>query len=401
MNTKVVVAALLVAGCSRLGASNSRDTSVDAATPVIVVVDAAPEAALMTKPGIEASAATEIALVNGPALTVRAVGPSLIEVALRDKAAATWKAIEIERHVVAEESRQHDKLTRVGDPRRVHSARPATTYAYRARANGPWSAEVTVRTAEPGAAPPVPTSLAVKPLTPFAVQLAWEGDARMAAGFEIEVSAPGKDWVRAAVLDASARDFVHHHRLPKREYAYRVRAFNAVAASAPSAAASITTPERGVVETAALPPCRPLPSEGRAPKLGIPHELVNSKGTHPLHNVPEGSNGLRRHLFGEYQGCFRDFGVFELQDAAITDVDGFEDEGFPLLRGIAGAGEFAGAQIETIRFARGRYTTVDTALFCGSPYPDPNPDDPGVGSEGADLTSFAPPFAICQRDFER
>jgi hypothetical protein len=242
----------------------------------------------------------------------------------------------------------------------------------------------------------------VKAITPFAVRLTWEADARMAAGFELEVQSAGNEYARAALVDATVRELVHHHRLPKREYSYRIRAFNGRGASAPSPAASLTTPEHGTVAAAAVPPCKPLPSAKPAPQTTMPQDVVNPGSAKPLYNVPDSTNVLARHLFGEYEGCVREFGAFELQDPSITAVDDYVDEGFPLVRGIAGAGEFAGAQIDTMRFSRGRYTVVDVASFCGLPYPDRDPADPSVGTEsGDDLTGYAPPFDTCQRDFPR
>jgi hypothetical protein len=409
----LVVLPFVIASCSRCGGSNA--SAVDAAPAAlpdaavaVSPVDAGDEAAAAS-PAVETSPPIEIALEGAAPIRIQAVGPSLIEVALGDGGPPGSK-VEIERHVVSEELRQRDKLERhMGHPndpafaRHVQSAKPATTYAYRARSAGSsWSAEITVRTAEPGGAPPPPTSFAAKATTPFAVRLTWDADARMVAGFEVEVASEGNDYVRAAIVDSTVREVVHNHRLPKRAYSYRIRSFNGRGVSAQSSIASVTTPERGSVEATRPPPCKPLPTAKAPPTNGIAQEVLEGAGAHPLHNVPEGANGLRRHLFGEYDGCFRDFGVFELQDSAISTVDGYVDEGFPLLRGIAGAGEFSGAQIYTMGFSRGRYTVVDVATFCGSPYPDPDPADPTVGKEGADdLTAFAPPFATCQRDFQR
>ncbi|HEU4410309.1 MAG TPA: hypothetical protein VFS43_33950 [Polyangiaceae bacterium] len=256
------------------------------------------------------------------------------------------------------------------------------------------------RTPAPGGPPPAPASVAAQAASPFAVRIAWEADARAAAGFEIAVESNGA-FVRAALVGPTERAFVHHHRLPGRAYAYRVRAFNARGASAPVGAAA-TTPGLGPPPAGAPPPppCTRLPPAPDPAKVrGLPREVLNAGGGRPLYNDPEGTNGWRRHLYGEYEGCVRDFGAFDLQ-AEIREVPGFADEGFPLLRAVAGAGQYAGARVVTLRFTRGRYAVADVADFCGDPRPEPDPPAPGVGAEGAgdDLAGYAPPFDACQRE---
>ncbi len=411
----LVVGAVLVTSCSRLSPSIRADaappptkrdaTARDVPSDGTDTGSDGGKEANAANPGVAASPAVEIALEDAPLLTVRALGPSLIELTLSDRAPAAWKTVEVERRVASEEPRQHDKFEQstgrlrvVAPHRHVHSAKPATTYAYRARTTGPWSPEVIVRTAAPGGPPPGPTSFDAKATTPFAVRLSWEADAQMVAGFEIEVASDGNPYVRAALVDATVREFVHHHRLPKREYSYRVRAFNGLGPSARSPVVPVTTPEHGRLESAARPPCEPLPKASP----NMPHDVVNHRGGKSLYSVPDRTNPLKRHLFGEYEGCFRDFGAFELQDPSIVAIEDYVDEGFPLVRGVAGAGEFVGAQLHTMRFSRGRYTLVDIANFCGSPAPDRDPADPSVGTEaGDDLSAHAPPFEKCQRDFRR
>jgi hypothetical protein len=420
----LVAATVIVAACSRGGSRDLRSrtaedgsaassprtgTTASLAPPSSSDSGSAPSAAPGTGDGGQAG---EVALKNAPPLTLRPVGPALIEVIVGDRGPASWTTIEVERRALSAGARQHDKFERnpkggLGSrpPRRhLHSAKPGTSYAYRARSGGEWSPEVTVRTPDPSGPPPTPGPLTAQAQSPFAVRLAWDADARAAAGFEIEVERKGH-YVRAALVDPTEREYVHNHRLPGRPYAYRVRAFNARGASAPSTVATITTPDRGDLSSAAkapAPPCIRLPPATDPAKVqGIPRDVLNAGGGLPLYNDPEGTNGLRRHLIGHYDGCFRDFGAFNLQ-ADITEVPGFTDEGFPLLRAIAGAGQYVGAQILTLRFSRGRYTVVNGANFCGDPWPDRDPDDPGLGAEGSgqDLTSYSPPFESCQRDLE-
>ncbi|HEU4538035.1 MAG TPA: fibronectin type III domain-containing protein, partial [Polyangiaceae bacterium] len=360
-----------------------------------------PAAPAPPEPIDEGSPAQTIELPRAPSVTVRPRGPALIEVVVAETAAPAWKTIEVERRAPSLAVPQTDTFERkptrgpVERParRRLHAAKPGAEYVYRARSgNGAWSPEIKVRMAAPKAPPPAPTAIAAAPTSPFAVRVTWDADARSAAGFELAVESKG-EFVRAAIVDPTEREFVHHHRLPGRAYAYRVRAFNAAGASTPSAVAAVTTPERAEPPAPAPkpPPCTRLPPAVDPAKVRGMGRDVLSSGSRTIYNDPEGTNGLRRHLYGEYEGCLRDFGAFSLQ-ADVSEVPGFSDEGYPLLYAIAGAGQYVGAQILTLRFARGRYAVADTALFCGDPWPDPSPSDPGVGAEGPGdaLTSFAP-----------
>ena len=413
---RLVAAAVVVAACSRGGAHVPQ-------LPTAIVDAVAPDASSRSAPSggrdgaaaalpslgeDEGSGAQEISLKEAPLLTIRPVGPALIEVTVGDDGRASWTKIEVERRALSADARQHATFertaTRSRTQRGLHAAKPGTEYAYRARAGGEWSREVTVRTPEPHDPPKAPGSLAAQATGAFEVRLAWEANAGSAAGFEIEVEAKGQ-YVRAALVDPTVRAYVHNNRLPGRSYTYRVRAFNARGASAPSPVASVTTVERVEPQSATklpLPPCIRLPREADPDAVnGMPRMVLNGAGGRPLYNDPEGTNGTRRHLIGEYAGCFRDFGAFDLQ-ADVMEVPGFANEGWPLLRAIAGAGQYVGAQILTLRFSRGRYTVVNDVHFCGEPWPEPDPDDPHLGTEGdgPDLTQYSPPFEGCQRDRE-
>lgn len=250
-----------------------------------------------------------------------------------------------------------------------------------------------------GAAPAKPASLVAKAVSPFAVRLTWDAAPRAAAGFEVQVKS-GEAFVRAALVDATKREFVHHLRLPKQVLTYRVRAFNAQGASEPSPPATLTMPERpdpSSTAPVAIGPCVPLPS--KPPKsTGCDPEISTLDGGtgHVVHNVPGAGNGCMRHLMGEYAGCTRELGVFMLQ-ADIVVVKGKSDDGWPLLHAIAGAGQQDGAQIQTLRFARGRYTIVDTAQVCGERGTGAS-SDPDAGVVSDDLERCRPPFETCQRD---
>jgi hypothetical protein len=389
-------------------------------TPAAASASSAPDAALgishaataqPPQPAEDAGVAKTIALPDAPLLTLRALGPALVELTLDDAAAdrASWKKIEIERRPVGADASaspvQRDSFEKPATRDRkwkthVHTALQGTSYAYRARATGAWSPEVTVRMPDPTAPPPSPSTLRARAESPFAARLSWEADAQDAAGFELQVKM-NEAFVRAALVDPTAREFVHHLRLPGQVVTYRVRAFNAAGASPPSPVATLTMPERVDVSGAkqlAMGPCiapitRAPKSSSCAPEISI----LDGGSGHVVSNVPGAGNGCMRHLVGEYAGCPREFGVFELQ-ADVTVVKGHSDEGFPLLHAIAGAGQYVGAQIQTLRFARGRYTVADVANLCGDAAAAGSPEDPTVGVVTDDLERCAPPFEICQRD---
>lgn len=357
-----------------------------------------------------ASEAISIALGNAPSLTIRPVGPAAIEVKVADGDSTVWDRIEIERRPTTSNIRQHDEFTQVlpalwrypPSRRHLHAASAGTSYLYRARTSGAWSREVMVRTANPHRAPTAPSAFSATPVTPFAVRLRWEADVSAVAGFEIELERDGEP-VRVALVDPNAIEFEHHYRVPGTSQAYRLRIFNGHGAS-PWKSTLTRMPEAWPsteAVTQPLPACSHLPPAIN-PVHGSPRELLSAPGTPLLYNDPEPSNSFRRHLFGEYLGCLRDFGQFDLQGQTMTPVPGLFDEGFPLLRAVEGASLYAGAQVVTLQFVRGRYVVVDEAQFCGEPSPEQKPDDPRRGNDGSDvaITSLAPPFETCQRDFE-
>ncbi|HEY3498006.1 MAG TPA: hypothetical protein VGK73_25075 [Polyangiaceae bacterium] len=238
-------------------------------------------------------------------------------------------------------------------------------------------------------------------MSPYAVRLTWDAEDRFASGFAIDVERDGR-YVRAAIVDPQVREFVHHHRLPERSYVYRIRSFNPRGVSAATTAARTRTPSAPSTAGEGRPsPCSKLPPELPPEKvLGIPRQELTLRGGPALYDDPDPADAHRRRLFGEYEGCLRELGAVSLQ-ADLSVVPGYASEGFPLLRGIAGAGEYAGAQIVLLAFSRGRYTVVDVARYCGAPRPNPKPNDPGAGTESdGDLAGQAPPFETCQRDAE-
>lgn len=249
-----------------------------------------------------------------------------------------------------------------------------------------------------GPPPARPTSLIARAVSPFAVRLTWEAT-RPGSGFEVQIKS-GEAFVRAALVDPTKREFVHHLRLPGQVVTYRVRAFDTQGPSEASPVATLTMPERPEPTASApvaITPCTPLPS--RPPKSsGCDPEISKLDGGtgHVVFNVPGAGDGCRRHLMGEYAGCMRELGVFTLQ-ADVVVVKGKSDDGWPLLHAIAGAGQQDGAQIQTLRFSRGRYMVADEARVCGERGTG-SPTEPDAGVVSDDLERCSPPFETCQRD---
>jgi len=343
-----------------------------------------------------------IALDGAPTVTIRQLGAALIEVSLGSDGGDEWKTLEIERRFrptpAADEVTQHDALTRAkgAAPRAaIHTAQPGVSYAYRARVAGEWSEPVTLPVTVPKAPPPAPTSLSVRAESPFATRITWQAETSGVAGFEVFVDA-GKGFVRAALLNPTERELVHHRRLPGEQLKYRVRAFNSAGTSASLATASITLPERagGVAgRRAKLGPCiTPKPVVPKTGGCNSEIEEIDAGDGKVLYNAPGADFACNRHLLGDYKGCRRELGVFQLQ-ADVTPV-AEDSEGWPLLHAIAGAGQYVGASILTLRFEGGRYSVVDEATFCGERPPDA--DDLKVGYADPDVARSFPPFEACQ-----
>ncbi len=343
---------------------------------------------------------------KGPAVVVRALGSALLEVSV--EAGSGSKTVEVERHArsggVAQKEIVEAKRAAKAAATSLHAANPGEEYVYRARVGGgAWSTEETIRLPVSRRPPPPPTDVTAVAETPYAVRVSWKAETRPVTGFEVLVAKDDGAEISAGLVTPTERGFVLHLRVPGRGYTHRVRAFNDRGASAASPPARVTMPLRdpGAPAKVTLPPCKPLPKERDESKgaFGMPRVDVGIPGGPPLYNDPGPRDGAERHFFGKVDGCFRELGVFQLQ-ADVRTVDGVDDDGFPLLHAIAGAGSFVGAQLFTLRYVGGRYKKVDEASFCGEHYPD-LVTDPRVPQDpaGSDVTSFRPPFGTCQIDF--
>ncbi len=399
----------LAADASAITIASSRDADGAAIAPA-TPPDASP-AAVAINDDVKDDTQT-ISVKDGPTVTLHTVGTAMIEVTL-SKAMTGGKKLEIERELASAAGNsnsdsgssatvQHDTFDK--GTRHLHAAVHGVKYTYRARmgSTGAWSPNVTLQVPSPLTPPPGPTKLTARADGAFVVRLAWEATAKSAAGYEVERKAQkgNEEWQLVAVLNPDVRSLEHHHRLPKEQVEYRVRAFNALGESTPSPTALVVLPETGV-SSARLPPPTTMnaciPPVKAAPKTsgGCNPDIDKITDGHEVLNVPSASDSCRRRLIGEYQGCTREFGAFDLQ-ADIKAVPGYLDEGFPLLHAVAGAGQFVGAEIQTLRFGKGRYAIVDSAVFCGEF--QSNPEDATVGAYERDITKCVPPFDVCQRD---
>jgi hypothetical protein len=392
-----VVLIVLACACRR-APSQPRDASASAVVPApSATLDGSPEAG---------AAATEdppdavhtLTLRGAPALTLRTIGPALIEVRMADGAAPAKVLVERRQDADAAAVFQKDTIEKPSYPvpdwrRHRHAAAPGTSYRYRARANGPWSEEVVLRTPDVTAPPPPPSDVAVRAEGPFATRLTWKATSRRAYGFEVQVKV-GQEFVRAALLDPTEQEFVHHLRLPGQSLAYRIVAWNVRGASAPTAPVTITTPaglDPSIAKAAPMAPCAPVPKHAKG--CGFSELTKLESGSVVIYSVPL-SKRCGRRLMGRYDGCTRELGSFDLQDD-VVEVEGFANEGWPLLHAVAGAGEYVGAQIVTLQFAGGRYSLVDMAVTCGERHPDANDLVTGVAVPD-ELTQCTPPFETCQ-----
>ena len=338
-----------------------------------------------------------IQLGGGASVTLRPRGSALIELTLQRGQLPPSVVVEVERRPEAVGGAQRDSFDPGGHPL-LHTTTMGPAYLYRARGGGDWSKEVAVRIAEPTTPPPAPTALDVEAVSPYVARVAWQADEQEVAGFEIQVDKDEK-FVRAALANPFDRAFLLHGRVPDRRYTLRVRAFNARGASLPTEPVTITMPTS--FEPANLPPLRrceagvPLAPSGSPGCDPDPLQLEAGEGR-ILYNLPIRGNGCRRRLVGRYQGCMREFGAFELQ-ADVVAVPAWFDQGWPLLLAVAGAGEYVGAQIWTLRFSEGRYLKVDETEYCGERWPEA--DELHVGVEEEELVRCSPPFEPCQVDY--
>jgi hypothetical protein len=196
---------------------------------------------------------------------------------------------------------------------------------------------------------------------------------------------------RLSIVNPDTRSFVHTGRRPGAKYVYRARSFNTAGTSGWSASATMQTPKlpRPAPLGRALTPCVPTPPElGRDELRAAPNEVFST--------AVSAEGLLRWTVVGRARGCLRTLGTMEVQ-ADLGALPGFEDEPYPLLYTIDGAG-IEGAQFSFHRFDGVRYASVHTVtLVCGGGEVATGPQL-RFSFEGpdADPRAFQPPFEECQ-----
>ncbi len=387
----------LLAACS---ADPQSAASPEPSASPLAPLTPAPASASAPAPSAQAEASPprDVPLAPGVTVHIEPRGPSLIAVSVEAKpdAPPNW-TVDLERY--DEGSGPAKETLSITHPKSVHSAKPGAEYLYRFRfAGGPPSDRVIVRTAVPARPPAARPTVTARAVDPFTTELAMKSEAHDAAGLEIEVTS-ARGTHRAAIVDPDARSFTHRARRPGEKYAYRVRAFNAAGPSAWSEKAEITVPKlsSSAPFTTTLPACmKKLPPEppgasgaGRTELRPAPDELLHD---------PDKKDPTKRHLIGRAKGCLRPLGDVQAQ-ADITVLDSVPAEPLPLLSVLAGAGEYAGAQLVYLRFDGAAYAKVHEVLLCGEPYPIEGPSLTfGFVDDKPDPRGSQPPFESCQLD---
>jgi hypothetical protein len=371
------------------------------------VLAPAPTAVAVSPPAFSSSRAVTllpqpppetIPLGSDALVTLRPRGSALIELTLDRGQLPESAVVEVERRPEGTGSPRQDHFAK-GEHSIFHTTTLGPMYLYRARAGGEWSAEISVRVPVPTSPPQAPAAVHLQAANPYVARVTWQADESDVAGFELQWKKDNA-FTRIALANPYEREFVLHGRIPGQNLTVRVRAFNARGASSPSEPATVTMPTE--FEPGPLPPlgrCEPgLPKPSKKPRgCGLEINPITISETRTLYDVPSPRLGCTRRLMGDYQGCLRLFGTFELQAQVVPVPDG-SDEGWPLLLGVAGAGEYVGGQIWTIRFHDGRYLNVDEALYCGERWPEADELRVGI-AEDEDPTQSTPPFEKCQVDY--
>lgn len=409
--------AVALAACRRSSSPPPRSESVvtveaapSASIAVSAVADAAPPPVVIRD---EREETKTIAVPGGPAVTVRTLGSAYLEVSVSRSDKSRWSELELERwpdgadtdagaEVVQRGALTRAKKLHAGEDSVLHATKPGGAFVYRARTKGGvWSEPIVIHSPDPSAPPAAPTGFHVRAESSFAARLDWTAPAAKVpslAGFAIEGRKVGqKEFVRVALVNPSTTAWTHHHLLPRNQVEYRVRAFNARGGSPPTEAVAIELPEKldaPGTKKSARGGCAPAPPPGANPNGPcMPLDTVTTLASGaPLLNAPGTANPCDRHLFAPYGGCNRLLGHFMLQ-AEMSPVEGYADEGFPLLHAIAGAGQFVGANILTLRFEKGVYYEADNAFVCGEN--PPWTEMPTLGYRDAELGSSVPPFEEC------
>ena len=305
----------------------------------------------------------------------------------------------------------------------IVSARPDTTYRFRARAQvtrgadteARESAEYVVKTPpEPREPPATPSGATVVAPSPFTLEVRWRSAGVPAYGFEIHRRDETGEFRRVGVVEPDARSFVDHGRRPGARSTYRVRAFNPRGVSAWSATASGVT--RPLAQLAAPPhkkaraACTSLDAEiariadengdaGVSGKARVCRDLLLDGG-HRVDavTIPSmcGAQNCSWTLYGEVEGCYRALGSFGLvsPDCPRFETVALAADGWPVLRAYAHESAST-ASVAVHVFRHGGYVEVDRYVQCSAAIPIVRTADGAMPEPSEDPTRWVPPFMGC------
>jgi hypothetical protein len=305
--------------------------------------------------------------------------------------------------------------------RTIVSARPDTTYRFRARAQVTSgsrtepreSNECVVKTPpEPSEPPPTPSGIAIAAPSPFTLEVRWRYAGAPAYGFEIQRRNEAGNFARIGIAEPDARRFVDHGRRPATSSTYRVRAFNPRGASSWSATAS--GPTRRLAE---LSP--PIHKEPRGACTTLDAEIARITADASVDGTPAKTQVCKnlalddRHhvdavtvpvlcgvqncgwtLYGAVDGCYRALGSFSIDSSECPRFDAIAvgKNGWPVLRAYAHESA-AASRVAVHVFLDGRYVDVDGYVECSPNAPVAWTADREKPED--DPMRWAPPFTGC------
>ncbi len=283
--------------------------------------------------------------------------------------------------------------------------KPATTYQLRIRLDPekkPGSeaeglAQQSLRTPSvPPAPPATPKNVGARALSPFAVEVHWQGATGTPYGYEIqEVTASGL--ARRRIVDATQTSAELHNLAPGARWTFRVRAFNSRGPSQASEPVRVSTlPLSELRDPSARPAQSPCTSakqviaawkaEDDANPILRGSRLFGPRGPRvDFFTDPEscGNAVCDTRMFAQVDGCYRLIGGVGAHEPSDVKIVSEAASGWPIVQDYGHSSAFA-FYVYTLAFLGGRYVVVDTEYNCGH---DEERDFP------EDLSRCTPPFA--------